>query len=80
MQRSDSEEETNSLEVEEQDQGKFADLNEETAEVKIEDDKGQDAKDFGIDYISDKSWEQLGVKKELYENLISKGFKRPSKI
>lgn len=79
MQRSDSEDDNNSQE-EEEEQGKFADLNDDAGEVKIEDDKGQDAKDFGIDYISDKSWEDLGVKKELYENLIAKGFKRPSKI
>lgn len=59
---------------------KFADLNETEGEVKILNQEGQEAKDYGISYISDTTWETLGVKKELVENLVSKGFKTPSKI
>lgn len=59
---------------------KFSDLNDgEQDEVILQTSTGQNV-DYSIAYIDEKSWESFKIDKELNENLISKGFKKPSKI
>ena len=67
-------------------QNKHAVLNEAEGEdeTKLEVDMGEDKPaDFGefVEYLkSNKTWDDLNIPKELKQNLIAKGFKKPSKI
>lgn len=59
---------------------KFVDLNEQQDDtVAIETDGGEKP-DYSIDYIADRGWDSFKLDQDLIENLISKGFKKPSKI